>query len=583
MSFSFVSPTAEASAHLRIDDISISFRDRRVLTDVSLLVSAGQRVGLIGENGSGKSTLLRIAAGITPPDTGSVSAIGTRGVPPRVGLLHQAHAFETGATVTRVLDTFVEPVRNAITNVDNSAMKLAATPEDRKAADAYAEALDLAERLRAWDLDARMSAMLAGLGLGDLPLDRAVQDLSGGQRARLALAGLLLSEPDVLLLDEPTNHLDDAATEYLHRMLVDWRGPVLMASHDRAFLDETATGLVDLDPAPLPQAMTESLEEDSPGSGVGAVYFTGTYSDYLARRTASRSRWEHQYRAEQDELKRLRASVHGNQIVGHHDWNPRSEVRAAQKYYADRNAKVVSRRVNDARSRLDELEARQVRQPPTQLRFAGLGTPSEAAAAETPTTADTDETQIRLVDVAVAGRLAPVSISVHAGEKLLITGANGAGKSTLLHLIAGGLTTSSGHVEIDRSARVGLLTQDVALPDPYDRGPSRTVDQTYVDLVGREQAERIPLSTFGLVASRDERRQLTVLSLGQQRRLALAVLLADPPEVLLLDEPTNHLSLLLSTELENAITEYQGTVIVASHDRWLRKRWTGQQLQLTGA
>lgn len=347
-----------------------------------------------------------------------------------------------------------------------------------------------------------------------------------------------------------------------------------MASHDRAFLDETATGLVDLDPSPIPQALTDSLSGESAGSGIGTAHFTGTYSDYLASRAASRARWETQYRDEQAELKRLRASVRGNQTVGHNDWKPRSEVRMAQKFYADRNAKVVSRRVNDARSRLEELEMRQVSKPATLLQFAGL------MAASAPNNTKDHASLIRIVDAAVAGRLAPTSLTVDAGEKLLVTGPNGAGKSTLLHLIAGDLAPTGGYVGVETSARVGLLAQEVALPDPHDRGAGRTAHQTYVDLVGVDRAERIPLSTFGLIASRDEHRSLTVLSLGHQRRLALAVLLANPPEVLLLDEPTNHLSLLLATELEAAISEYQGTVIVASHDRWLRKRWAGQHLQL---
>ncbi len=150
----------------------------------------------------------------------------------------------------------------------------------------------------------------------------------------------------------------------------------------------------------------------------------------------------------------------------------------------------------------------------------------------------------------------------------------------LLHLIVADASPTTGHVDVAAPARVGLLTQEVQLAVPYGRGAGRTVQQTNVDLAGPDRAERSPLSTFGLITARDEHRNLNVLSLGQQRRLALAVLLADPPEVLLLDEPTNHLSLLLATELERAIPEYQGTIIVASHDRWLRKGWQGRHLEL---
>ncbi|MDK7364712.1 ATP-binding cassette domain-containing protein [Cutibacterium avidum] len=161
-----------------------------------------------------------------------------------------------------------------------------------------------------------------------------------------------------------------------------------------------------------------------------------------------------------------------------------------------------------------------------------------------------------------------------------MTGPNGSGKSTLLGLLAGTLKPSSGQVTRTPVDRVQLLAQETALPDPYDRGPGRTVLDAYTDLVGAERAARVPLSTFGLIASRDHNRRVQELSVGQQRRLALAVVLADPPEILLLDEPTNHFSLGLVTALEDALVQYPGTVVVASHDRWLRKRWQGQRLTL---
>src|SRR5699024_7478307 len=202
-----------------------------------------------------------------------------------------------------------------------------------------------------WSLDARVAAMLAGLGLADLPRDRPTGALSGGQRARLALAWLLLSGPDVLLLDEPTTHLDDAAAAHLQQVLTTWPGPVLLASHDRAFLDETVTHLVDLDPAPIPHAVAGPLVGDGDGSGIGAVTFTGSYTDYLHTRMDARARWEQQYNAKQAELKRLRAAVRDSPTVGQPGRPVRTEGRAAKKFYADRNAKVVARRVNDARTK----------------------------------------------------------------------------------------------------------------------------------------------------------------------------------------------------------------------------------------
>jgi len=453
---------------------------------------------------------------------------------------------------------------------------MARAPGDETAAEAFATALENAERLEAWSLDARVAAMLAGLGLADLPRDRPTGALSGGQRARLALAWLLLSGPDVLLLDEPTNHLDDAAAAHLQQVLTTWPGPVLLASHDRAFLDETTTHLVDLDPAPIPHAVAGPLVGDGDGSGIGAVTFTGSYTDYLHSRMEARVRWEQQYSAEQDELKRLRAAVRDSHTVGHPGRPVRTEGGAAKKFYADRNAKVVARRVNDARTKLTELEKAQLRKPPRELWFRGL-------------TAGADHARrawsgpvLTTTRVSLPERLAPTSLSVAGGEKWLITGPNGSGKSTLLHLLAGDLQPGSGAVNAPAALRIGLLAQEVHLPDPQQRGPERTARQAYADLVGPQRAEQVPLGTFALLPGREENRPVELLSVGQRRRLALAVVLADPPDVLLLDEPTNHLSLLLVTQLEAAVADYPGAVVIASHDRWLRRTWTGHRLELAG-
>lgn len=567
-----------AETHLRMDGISVSYGGHRVLTAVSVVAPAGTRTGLIGENGSGKSTLLRVAAGLVEPDAGTVSLTMAGDSAPRVGLLHQEPPFAPDDTVAEALNSAVQPVRRSLVELESAGQAMAggSAEELEEASADYQRALERAERLGAWDVDARVERTLFGLGLDDLPRDRPTGALSGGQRSRLSLAWVLLSAPDLLLLDEPTNHLDDTATAHLRGVLTSWPGPVLLASHDRSFLDETVTHLVDLDPSPLPHEFTASLVGDGVGSGIGVTRFTGTYSDYLSVRHDALGRWARQYEQEQAEIKRLEAAVKDSHVVGHEDWQPRTEVRISKKFHADRNAKVVSRRVNDARGRLDDLRRDQMRRPPDQLRFQGL---TAAASVRRPGTSGTGSV-LQATDVAVAGRLAPTSIAVGPGEKWLVTGVNGAGKSTLLHVLAGPLEPDGGTVTRPAGIRVGLLAQENDLPDPFARGQERSARQAYEDLVGARRAGDVPLSTFGLLAPRDENRRVDVLSVGQQRRLALAVLLADPPDVLLLDEPTNHLSLLLVTELEQAIGSYPGAVVVASHDRWLRERWAGRRLGL---
>ncbi|MGN6744249.1 MAG: ATP-binding cassette domain-containing protein, partial [Amnibacterium sp.] len=240
-----------------------------------------------------------------------------------------------------------------------------------------------------------------------------------------------------------------------------------------------------------------------------------------------------------------------------------------KKFFSDKDAKVTARRVRNAAGRLAALEREQVRKPPAELAFAGLAAPPSTSASGPVLVAS---------GVAVDGRLAPTDLAVGAGGKVLVTGANGAGKSTLLRLLAGELAPRSGSVQRAPGVRTALLRQDTVLPDPR-----ATARRAYEAAVGEERAARIPLASLGLLAPRDLDRAVGALSIGQQRRVALAAVLADPPHVLLLDEPTNHLSLALAEDLEAAFGAHAGAVVLASHDRWLRQRWEHEVLALTPA
>ncbi|MDO5051711.1 MAG: ABC-F family ATP-binding cassette domain-containing protein [Pseudoclavibacter sp.] len=563
-----------AGSHLRVDGISFSFAGRRVLGGVSFTVSTGERLALIGENGSGKSTLLRLIAGLLVPAAGRIAVPVGDGVRPPIGLLHQEPPFGPAQSVTEAVEQAVAPLRRAAAAVGECAAALARSPEEAAVANAYARALQTAERLSVWELDARIETTLAGLGLGALDRGRATGSLSGGQRARLSLALLLLGSPEALLLDEPTNHLDDEATGYLLNTITAWNGPVLMATHDRAFLDEAATSLLDLDPSPLPRALAAELGATGAGSGVGTVRFSGGYRDYLAARADAEQRWRRRYREEQAELSRLRAAVVERRSVGRPERGPRSEARTAKKFYADRNARLVSRRVGEARSRLESLAARQIRRPPEPLVFRGL----EVAG---PPGGQRVEGPVLLADgVAVRHRLPRTSLRIERGEKWLVTGPNGSGKSTLLQLFAGRAAPDAGRLERAPGLATGLLGQESEALDRQAR--DRTAREAYAELVGAERAEEVPLGAFGLLAPSEHERPLAELSLGQRRRLELAALLARPPQLLLLDEPDNHFSPGLVAALEAAIADSPGTVVIASHDRWLRTHWTGRRLELPG-
>lgn len=562
-------PLTNTGAHLRVDGISKSYPDRRVLTDISLTVAAGERAALIGENGTGKSTLLRILAGLERPDAGTFSTPGD------VGLFHQQPPFSLELTARAVLDDAVAPLRALMDEVTRTGEALAEHPDDPGMTAQLETALAEAERRGAWQLDHTVDELVAGLGIGAIPPDRTMREVSGGQLARFSLAWGLLRRPSTLLLDEPTNHLDDRGADLLARMLTSWPGPVLMASHDRAFLDESVTHLLDLDPRPVPHALVRTVTDAADtGAAHGVTRFTGTYSAYVVARADELDRWQRQYEHEQEELGRLRGRLHDDHHVGNPQRGPRTEARGAKKFYSDRNATVVARRVNDARGALERPEAEQVRKPPASLRFnAERSLAAARRGDELPAGA-----LVTATHVCLPGRLDPTSVSISAGERLLVEGPNGCGKSTLLAILAGQVEPCSGTVVTAPRVTVGLLAQDASEPSGNE-----TVRESYVRRVGADLAARRPLSTFGLIAGRDENRPVSSLSVGQRRRLDLAVLLALPPDVLLLDEPTNHFSLLLAEDLERALAGYPGATIVASHDRMLRRRWPATRLTMTSA
>ncbi|MFG2290234.1 ABC-F family ATP-binding cassette domain-containing protein [Streptomyces sp. NPDC048595] len=529
-------------------DIVRTLGARRVLDGVGLTASPGHRIGLIGENGAGKSTLLRILAGADEPDSGRVVR------PPDLGFLHQEMPFDAGATLADVLDDALREARETLTELDRLAQGLARTPEDSpghaELLDAYARRLEDAQQREVWDADRRAAIVLDGLGLGALPHGRSLGSLSGGQRGRLALAALLVRRPSALLLDEPTNHLDDGAAAFLEEQLRGLPGVVVSASHDRAFLDAVCTDVIDLDP-----------------SVDGPVRYGGNYSAYVVEKRAERERRLRRYAEEQQELAALRRSA---EVTAHLVAPGRGRRDNEKMGYGHRSGRVqnqVSRRVRSATRRLQELERDQVAAPPELLRLrpSPLALPSA------------EGTLVSLRRVRVPGRLAVDRLDVSATERLLVTGGNGAGKSTLLAVLAGRLE-AGGEVRRRRGLTVGVLSQDTV----FDR-PDRSAQETYETVLGAERADAVPLGGLGLLHEADLGKPVGHLSVGQRRRLALALLVARPPALLLLDEPTNHLSPRLCDELESALGTGPGAIVLASHDRWLRRRWPGREIRLNAA
>ncbi|MGN6129550.1 MAG: ABC-F family ATP-binding cassette domain-containing protein [Nocardioidaceae bacterium] len=519
-------------------DLVKAYGDHVVLDGVDLVAQPGRPLGLVGENGAGKSTLLRLLAGVELPDSGAVSR------PPDLAYLGQEPDFGGADTVGDVLSAALAPLHEAVGLLEALASRLA----EADVADEYADLLEWAQLHDAWDADRRAEEAAARLGLGALDRSRPVAALSGGQRSRLALAAVVTRRPGCVLLDEPTNHLDDTAASLLEDFLAGLPGVVVAASHDRTFLDRVCASILDLDPSHFGT------------DGSGGSLFSGGYSDYLRAKQDARARWEQAFADQQDELDDLRAKARTTSRDVAHNRAPRDNDKFIYAFKGANVARTVSRRVRDAERRIAVLEREQVPKPPKPLMFGGVLTGAVASSG----------LAVFARDLVVAGRLDVPRVDVPARGRLLVTGANGSGKSTLLKVLAGELVPSSGTVRV-AARTVGHLPQDVSF-----RRPDLTVQQVYAGTTDGGTS----LRELGLLHPRDHARPVGVLSVGQQRRLALAILIARHPDLLLLDEPTNHISLALAEELEEALQHSPGTVVIASHDRWLRGRWGGDVLAL---
>jgi macrolide transport system ATP-binding/permease protein len=528
-----------------VSGLDVWFGTRQVLHGIDLTAQPGRRIGLVGENGSGKSTLLRAVAG-TLPSRAVVQGSVER--PADAVMLGQEPPFADDHTVADVLARTLAPLRRMVADVE----RLSAALTDEAGEAAYTEALDLAVAHDAWEADRRAAEAADRLGLGGLPPERPIGTLSGGQRTRLALATIMTTRPPCLLLDEPTNHLDDEAVDQLTTFLRGLPGVVLLASHDRVLLDDVCTDLMDLDPAELGT------------DGSGGRRFGGGWTAYEEHRRAARRRWEETYEGQQEELGRLRAATRIGTSAIAHNRPPRDNDKFSYGFHGANVDRAHARRKKDAQRRLESAEREQVRKPRPPLRLRSDLTGAGAAGR-----------LVQVRDLVVDGRLRLGRLDLDAGRHLLVSGANGSGKSTLLGVLSGRVGAGSGSVSVS-ARRVAELVQDVR----FDR-PGRTARATYDALVGPERAADTPLRDLGLLPASQHATPVRLLSVGQRRRLGLAVAIASAPDLLLLDEPTNHLSLALAGELEEALATTPGTVVVASHDRWLRRRWDGDQLVLT--
>ncbi|MFD5112140.1 ribosomal protection-like ABC-F family protein [Streptomyces sp. NPDC058391] len=534
-------------AQLAMKDVSKAYGDRSVLDQVSLTVRPGEKAGIIGENGSGKSTLLRLLAGAERPDSGEI----TVGFPGGIGHLAQTLDLDPACTVRDAVDAALADLREMERGLRAAEAALGTASDDELAA--YGDLLTVYAERGGYRADARVDAALHGLGLARVARDRPLGSLSGGEQSRLALACVLASAPELLLLDEPTNHLDLRATGWLEERLIAHRGTVLAVTHDRAFLERIATTILDVD--------RDTRTVTRYGDG---------WLGYRTAKAAARRRREQEHQEWLAEVARTEELVSAaGQRLAATGKDPREGF---GKFRRSHEAKL-SGHVRAARQRLWRLRQEPVPAPPEPLRFSATlrSGGAEGAAAECVLGAGV---VAELENVVVAGRLRVAGLRVTAGERLLVTGPNGAGKSTLLRVLAGELEPDSGSVRCP--ALTGYLPQE--LPAAPSGLPLLRAFAAGRPGLPEEYADE--LLGLGLFRQDDLAVPVAALSAGQRRRLELARLVTRPADLLVLDEPTNHVALSLVEELEEALTGYEGAVVVVSHDRRFRAGFRGARLEL---
>ncbi|PJT47267.1 ABC transporter ATP-binding protein [Streptomyces albidoflavus] len=543
-------PTSPArSAQLALKDVSKAYGERAVLDQVSLTVRPGERAGVIGENGSGKSTLLKLIAGAETPDSGEVTVVAPGGT----GHLRQTLDLPPHLTVQDAVDDALADLRELESRLQAAGERLGEAG-DRELAE-YGELLAAFEARDGYQADTRVETALHHLGLGHLGRDRSLGSLSGGEQSRLALACVLAAAPELLLLDEPTNHLDDRSTDWLADRLRAHRGTLVTVTHDRAFLERVTTTILEVD--------RDTRAVTRYGDG---------WPGYRRAKAAARRRWaqEHEeYVAELARTEELVAAA-GQRLAA----TGRDPGEGFGKHRRSSENKL-SAQVRAARERLTRLHASPVPPPPEPLRFRATLTPHTDPAGGTPETATP---LLTLTGVRVADRLHVDALQVEPGGRLLVTGPNGAGKTTLLRVISGALRPDAGTVARAPGTRIAHLAQELAV----DPAPVPLLTAYAAGRPGHPDAYAAELLELGLFREDDLTVPVPSLSAGQRRRLSLARLVSRPADLLVLDEPANHLSLTLVEEIEEALEANAGAVVVVSHDRRFRERFSGRRLELAG-
>ena len=517
---------------LNVEHLYKYFNGQALLKDINFTVEDREAVGLIGVNGCGKSTLLNIITGIdgydkTPEGLGSVNIAGKASI----GFLRQNSGLNSELTIGEEMKNAFAPLLETLDKMKVLEKKMADGGDIDSISHEYAELSSYFEARDGYRIDVKIKQVLNGMGFGSTPTDRVISTLSGGEKTRLALAKLLLEEPNLLILDEPTNHLDFETLMWLEDYLKGYKGAIIIVSHDRYFLNKVCTRICEIEQGRL-------------------TSYRGDYSSYLVQKKMNSERQLKEYEAQQKEIAKLE------------DYVAKNLVRASTSKMAKSRQHMLDR--------IERIDKPLMYSKPPKIKLEYDIEPTKDI--------------VRVVDCPlVVGEgadkkelIKSLTMNVRRGEHVAIIGANGIGKTSILKLIQGIIPHEGGNISWGGNVKISYFEQEHAILDPH-----KTVLEEIMDRYPRlsEQQARSVLGAV-LLTGENVFKHISVLSGGERAKLCFAIMALNRGNVLVLDEPTNHLDLSTKEVLEDALAEFGGTIILVSHDRYLLNKVASRIIEI---